>query len=376
MKRKTIIIIAVSLALAVCLGVGCFHFFRYGYYSPEAKIVKQLLTGLKTNLGEYGTKGYIVSFRQEYEIESKRNDETADVDLAVSYKAAGSVRLSYNLDKDVNGPVRLTDLISSGNGYLRGLQREQFKCYNKEDRIDDEYDRLDDIEYDLALEFAVKTEGDRLYAASDSVYKDLKDGANSYDDSFSGVIDRQLFLGSVSEERLSKAMTRLLFLDAWEYIEQFGNLSGQYLEMIDFSNAKEVNDFIREKEIVVDDRGEIAHVSFVLDSAGIVSEITEEEADHLPKIYGFIQLDKKTGDVLHFEYYFGQYLLASLMKSGEGIPDYKAAVKDFTVEGRIIQTELEDLPLDRTFTEYTDENKYEFIHAFSEHIIPFYEEEG
>ena len=71
MKKKKIIIIAVSIALAVCIGVGCYHFFTYRDYSPEAKIIKGLLTGLKTNLEGRGKRGYEVSFRQEYEIESR-----------------------------------------------------------------------------------------------------------------------------------------------------------------------------------------------------------------------------------------------------------------------------------------------------------------
>ena len=64
------------------------------------------------------------------------------------------------------------------------------------------------------------------------------------------------------------------------------------------------------------------------------------------------------------------------MKAGEDKPYYKVDVKDFTVDGRILNTGLEDLTLDRSFVEYTDENKADFIVAFLEHMIPFYEEEG
>ena len=371
MKKKKIIIIAVSIALAVCIGVGCYHFFTYRYYSPEAKIIKGLLTGFKTNLEGRGKRGYEVSFRQEYEIESR--SETDEIN--VSYVGEGSVMLSYDPVGE-SGDSRLADFIASENGYISGVQNETFKCYNKEDREGDADDRIDDVEYSLEHEFTLKTDGGELYAASDSKYTDFKDEKNSCDDTFSGKIDKEVLLGSVSEERIGKAMTRLLFMDAWEYIRQFGDLSEKYLEELDFSNAKAVRDFMSEKEITVDDRGDTVYVTFVLDSAQIVADITDKDAEHLPKIYGSMELDKETGDVLYFEYNFGQYLLASLMKSGEGVPSYKAEVKDFTVEGRILGKELEDLTLEREFVEYTDEDKFEFINAFSEHIIPFYEEEG
>ena len=376
MNRKKIIIIAFSLILAICAGVGCFHFFTYRYYSPEAKTVKQLLAGLKTNIAEYGSKGYEVSFRQEYEIEAKSESDTESSDLIVYYEGEGCVKLSYRLDSSENGEARMTDLFASDNGYFTGIQKEKYKCYNKEDHENDEDDRLDDIEYAIEHEFTVKTDGKDLLTASDSKYTDFKDGTNSFDDSFSGKIDKQALLGSVSEETVAKAMTRLLFMDAWEYIQQFGELSEKYLSDLDFSNAKAVNDFIREKEIAIDDRGDTVFVSFVLDSAEIVADITEKDSDHLPKIYGSMELEKETGNVLHFEYNFGQYLLDALMKAGEDKPYYKVDVKDFTVDGRFLNTGLEDLTLDRSFVEYTDENKADFIVAFLKHMIPFYEEEG
>ena len=112
MNKKKIIIIAVSLVLAICAGVGCFHLFTYKYYSPEAKIVKQLLAGLKTNIAEYGSKGYEVSFRQEYEIESKSESDTESSDLAFLMKS-GEGKPYYKVDvKDftVEGRILNTEL--------------------------------------------------------------------------------------------------------------------------------------------------------------------------------------------------------------------------------------------------------------------------
>ena len=171
--------------------------------------------------------------------------------------------------------------------------------------------------------------------------------------------------GNINEIRICEAEEDLKLDDKFDISIEHKDI---FIEIDD--------DFIKEKEIAIDDRGDTVFVSFVLDSAEIVADITEKDSDHLPKIYGSMELEKETGNVLHFEYNFGQYLLDALMKAGEDKPNYKADVKDFTVEGRILNTELEDLTLDRSFVEYTDENKADFIVAFLKHMIPFYEEEG
>ena len=376
MKKKTILILLVSALAVLFLGAGAWFFFTYRYYPPEAKIVKQLFDGLKAGLNQNDAKGYKVAFRQKYDLESKEIHDYGDIDFAVSYEGEGSVQLSFEQAGSGETSPRLTDLIRSGNGFIAGTQKEKLKYYNQEDHKKDEDDRIDDIEYEMDHEFEVRTDSRDCYVSSKSAYIDRKDASNDYQDSFYGKIGKEVLLKDASEERLTKRLSELLFMDAWTYIREFSELSNRYFQELDLSNAKAVEEFIRKHQITTEERNNTVLVRFVLKAYRSPSGTSGEAEENVPDIYGTMEIERNTGNVLHFEYDFGQYLLASLMREGEGKAYYKADVREFIIEGQVLNTTLEDLPVNQKFREFGEEDKAEFIREFSRRIIPFYEEEG
>ena len=348
--------------------VGIYHLFTYKHYSYEAKIVKQLLIGLSEGASQYNKKSYEISFKEKYDVESKSSKDLSENDFAISYEGEGSVKLSYNISKSDKIDSAISNLVEFGNGYLTGVQKEKLTYYNKEDTKN----RVDDIKYDMDHEFIIKVDDNDYYAVGNKKYTDYNNSKNNLDNSFYGKIDKEIFKNTVSDERMKKSIEKLMYMDTWKYIEQLSSLSNNVFKDWELSNAKSVNTFIKNHEIKIEEEENSVNVRFSLDTAKIASKLSDLEKDfsYLPKIYGKMKIEKETGNVLHFEYDLSNYLLAIFMKSGEDKPYYKANVEEFIIEGKVLNTTLEDLTIDKKFTEYYEENKLEFLKQFQEHVIP------
>ena len=374
-KFKPIYILIPFLLITV---VGIYHLITYLHYSYEAKIVKQLLTGLSEDANQYHKKSYEISFKEKYNVESKSKSELVDNDFSISYEGEGSVQLSYKIDTNEKIGPEISNLTEFGNGYLTGVQKEKLTYYNKEDSDDNRLDRTEDINYDMKHEFIIKVDDNDYYAVGKRNYTDYNNSNNNKNDSFYGKIDKEVFKNSVSNERMTKTIQKLMYMDTWKYVEQLSSLSNNFFKELNFSNAKAVNTFIKNHEIKIVENGKNVKVSFTLDTAKIASKLSDikKNFDYLPKIYGTMEIEKETGNVIHFEYNLSNYLLAIFMKSGENKPYYKANVDEFIIEGKILNTTLEDLTIDKEFKEYNEDNKQEFLKQFQEYVIPNNLQEG
>ena len=195
-------------------------------------------------------------------------------------------------------------------------------------------------------------------------------------DSFCGKIDKKVLSDTVSDEDLTDVLSGIMFMDAWEYIDEIRELTNGYLKDLDFSSDEVLDKFISDNSIRIKEEYDAMNIGFALDSNRIMSEITGEEVEKIAPIYGSVMLDKNTGDVLHFEYDLSGCLFAMLTESGQDKEYNKVNAGEFVVEGKIFGKPLEDISLDKEFTEYTEDEKYDFINEFSEHFIPLYEREG
>ena len=379
---KKIIIIAVSVLLLIGIGIGCILLIPKGEKSgakpADTETVRMLLGAISQNISQFSQKGYVVSFTQEYSVTYKNSTDLEDVDFSISYSGEGIASLSYVLDGEVNAEPKLSDLFSSRSAFLTGEQTERIRYFNNEVRkIDgEEIPRTDDTDYGIDHEFTIKIDGDCFYAASESSYFDYKDSANNKTDSFSGKIDKNALKGSVSDEELTKAFSGLLFMEAWGYIDQLKGLANDYLKELDFSNEEAIENFIRDNGIEETEEGTAVYIYFTLRSNDVLSGITGESVDNIADVKGTVKFDKESENVLYFKYDLGDCLLSMLEESGKDMGQFDADVKGFVIEGGFFNESLEDVPLDREFTEYPEDAEYEFINQFLNHIIPFYSEEG
>ena len=378
MNKKRVIIIVVSILLLIVIGIGSFLIYNNKRKSKDAETVKQLLTAISQNLVQYDQKGYVISFSQKYDVEYKNSTELEDVNFSISYEGEGNVKLSYKIEGVEKIEPKIKSLFLSDNAYLTGTQKEKVKHYSDEIRnIDGEkITRTDDTYLGIEYEFAVKIDDDNLYTASDCNYFDYEDEANNFNKSFCGKISKKVLSDAVSDEEMTDVVSGLLFMDAWKYINQIKELANDYLKNMDFSNNEAIAKFISDNGITVDEKADIVDIGFVLDSSRILSKITGKQVEHIANIYGTVKLDKNTGDVLNFKYDLSDCLLSMLMASGENKTYYKANVEEFAIEGEIHGKPLEDISLDNDFTEYKEEEKYDFINRFLDNVVPLYEREG
>ena len=377
MKKKTIIMIIIAVLILAGSAVGCVLLLNHSAKNRDEETVKRLLEAINHNIDQYAEKGFVVSVKQAYDVNYHKVTDAEDVKFSLSYEGEGTVNLSYQNGASQTGKPQITDLLFSGNGYMAGNQKERIKLYNNEIRRfgDQEIPRTDDEFYGIDHEFILKTDGETFFASSDSRFYDYKDEAQNKTESFYGKIDKAVLSTAVSADRVSAALSELLFLDAWDYVDQLRGLADRYLKELDFSSKEAVDRFIQENGITLKrDRGSVS-ISFVLNSNRILTKLTGRQVESIPNISGTVTLDENTGDVLYFRYDLTDCLSAMLKESGKDKTSYTASVAAFIAEGKILNKSLEDVALDREFTEYTEENKYVFLQQFSEHVIPFSGEE-
>ena len=377
MKKKTLIIIAIAALVFACGVVGAVLLLNHSAKDRDEETVRQLLLAINHNIDQYAEKGFVVSVKQVYDVNYHKETDAEDVEFSLSYEGEGTVNLSYQNGAAQTGKPVISGLLSSGNGYMAGIQKEKIQLYNKEIRRfgDQEIPRTDDEFYGIDHEFILKTDEETFFASSDSRFYDYRDETRNKTEAFCGKIDKAVLSAAVSDERVSTALSALLFLDAWEYVNQLRELADRYLKELDFSSKEAVDRFIQENGITLKrDRGSVS-ISFVLNSSRILSKITGRQVESIPNISGTVTLDELTGDVLYFRYDLTDCLSAMLKESGKDKTSYAASVSAFIAEGKILNKPLEDIELDREFTEYTEENKYEFLQQFSERVIPFLREE-
>lgn len=386
-RKKRIVCIGILVCLLIGAGIGGYYYFTHLYYTHDARIVRQLLNGLSASITKTDRKGFVISFREQYSAQAGSQAKPEEVTFAIAYSGEGSVSMSYALEADgtQNAPeadgtrnaLDLALLMRRGNGYLSGSQREEYTYYDKSIRVinGEETEHIQDVAYALEHEFTVKIDGEDYYAASESTFRDQKDAANDMTRSFYGKIDKNILLNTLSEEDMAEATQKLFFMEAWTYVRQISDLSKAFFQTLDLDSPSEVSAFMKQNCIEVEEKGASVKVSFVLDTTRIFSEMSREDLGEMPALRGFLEIEKESGDILHFEYDLGELLLAILRKMNADRPGFQATVSEFLLEGQVLNSALEDKTLDKTFTEYNEENKAEFIYRFASQVIPFSGEE-
>ncbi|MBQ7173738.1 MAG: hypothetical protein IJR88_06455 [Clostridia bacterium] len=380
-KKRIALVVSGLLILCILVGgtIGGIYYFKNLHYSHDAKIVKQLLVGLNTNITQTGKKGFAVSFREQYDVEAQEDPNIDEVSFSISYVGEGNVSMSYELScNEEADAIDLGHLMEHGAGYLSGTQKESYVYYDKSTSLVDgeEIANIQDVAYSLDHSFTVKIDGEDCYVAGESLYRDQKSEENDLADQFYGKIDKAVLLDTFSREELAEATQRLFFMDSWTYVKQIADLSNRYFKTLDLKNPQEVNAFMKKHRITVQENGNVVKVGFVLDTTEIFAKESDMDLGELPAITGSMEIERESGDVLHFEYDLGQLLLSLLMKMNTGRPYFKATVGEFILEGRVLNSTMEDKLPDGEFTEYDEASKAEFIYEFSKHIIPFGQDLG
>ena len=376
MKNNKTLWIVITVALLCGIGLSCFIIGNEWQKNKNVETVKQLLTAIGRNISDYDQKGYKISFNQEYEVEYRNLTGLEDVDCSISYEGEGTVRLSYAFDGSEDIKPEISSLLLSDNACVAGSQNERIKYYCNElrDAGGEKISETENTDYGVNHGFTVIIDGEDFRAESESEYSDYKDPSNGKSDSFCGRINKKALSDAVTEEEISNAFSGMLFMEAWDYIDELRNLSNNYLKNLDFTNDEEVKKFISENEITTEEgEDNVVIIRFALDADRILSEITGKETDRIPDIYGTVKIEKDSGDVLYFSYDLSQCLLEMLMASGENKSYYKADVKDFTVEGEILNKPLDGITIDKECEEYSAEKVYDFTKKFLTHSVPFYD---
>ena len=162
---------------------------------------------------------------------------------------------------------------------------------------------------------------------------------------------------------------QLLYMDAWPYIEQLIKYSDTVFTGLDITDTNAISLFITENNVSVCDNGDTETISFSFDSGEIFFIDPEKKLKNAPNIYGKIEIDKSTGEMVSYSYDLKEFAIGWMNIGMQGKMEYNYVVDEFVAEGVRLNEPLGDLPFEYKYTEYDENTQDEFIEKFQANVM-------
>ena len=339
--------------------------------SKQVELTKVWLKSMQSNMSQIEIKGYEISLKQDYEVEYKDSDQYTDIEFKEHYQSIGQLKVSYHLDDSSKESADIGTILTNGEGYLFGHQQERMELYSKTTQKYKEEDNvvIEDYDYYLNHEFAIELDDQDFYTYAKEEYEDYNDTSKNQNNVFKGVVAKSL-IESLSSNLISKALGEILYLSAWDDIQEFSTFTTEFYKGINPDNDEEVKNFISELNIKAEETTSSIKINFTLNTDKILKEVDPDYSGHIENINGSTLVDKSSGDILEYKYDFSKYmesLLKSLMNTRQ---EYNIKVNDYNIEGKIINSELDSLDIPGPFQEYTEETLEDFLNKFDTIVKP------
>ena len=341
-------------------------------YTDDTTIVVSLLNALQMGANKHSEKGYITSFKQKYSLTYNDDTEFETDNYVLSYDGEGYVTLSYTVrdGENIESEVIGKELLSKANGYLFGFQRDKYSFKDDyTDKTDAEKSRTIDENYEELRVFAVQVDDDYFYVASSDTYTDKLYPEDNRDESFNGKIKKNLVVDSVSDKMVTNTAQQLLYMDAWPYIEQLITYSDTVFTGLDITDTNAISLFITENNVSVCDNGDTETISFSFNSGEIFFIDPEKKLKNAPNIYGKIEIDKSTGEMVSYSYDLKEFAIGWMNIGMQGKMEYNYVVDEFVAEGVRLNEPLGDLPFEYEYVEYDENTQDEFIEKFHANVM-------
>lgn len=379
MKKKISIALVALLAFMLVGLTGC-----DSRLSTEAQKLKDLFGSIASlNINDL-SRSMEANFRQKYSVDTKTDSDNGSEEFHYAYEGEGEVTLSFEL-KDLKlseNELEVADLIENGKGFFEGCQHEKFEISSTETSKvfkDEETDSRNDI-VDANHDFLVMVDDDNYYAYSDKDFSFENDPDKNTKESFAGQVSRDALLSNISRKAVNDSLEQILFMDSWKYIDELSRYTNTLFTSIDFDDIKAVNKLVADNEIKVEDLGETATIDFALDAEEFLSKILGDDEDEYAKIYGTVEIDKTTGDVIYYSYDLKDFFLAVISsenaKGEEGeTKEVNAVVDEYIVEGTILNSTLDGPSSDHDFSTielitYDSTTVEKFFEDYQKHFEP------
>ena len=181
-------------------------------YSKDVETVKNIFDNM--NGKPFSRNGFGVYVDQKYNIEAHIDNEDEKTDYTYNYEGYGIFTI---LTEDTNFSGNLSDVLSSGNGYVNAHQYEKISYVGSELNKIDNVLEDEEYNYEITQDFEMKSYDNNLFVSQHAVYKDeIED--DDYENSFNGLINKELIDNNVSSDFINQLFERLIFMDGYNNI--------------------------------------------------------------------------------------------------------------------------------------------------------------
>ena len=363
---KTYRLLIPSLLLVTPL-IGC---GQSPSLDPNVKeTIQTLVAAMQRSKSSYISKGFELSFAQQYKLEFVADNEEAHVEYALEYSSSGSSKRCYepSLKDALDSSQGRYD---SGSGYLSGIQAESVKMNRSyKDKKENSVARVTKADYEFNHSFGIKYDATDLYAKTESTLANKLTKSNS-NVNFAGKVAKE-HVGGFSNETLDATFRKILYLRSWETLDSFMSSRHTYYQSVDFSSdeaiAKLIKDFSFE---VVESNTSLATVSFAIPLKTVMKDMHGKEIATEGKIYGVTKVNKSAKILDSYEYDMKDYLKALIDMTNANRKSYTAKVDDFVIRGKNLNTNLSSLNLTGPFTPYDGNHAKDFTTDFNSSMFP------
>ena len=341
MKIKILIaFVSIILLFSVC-SCGNNRNAEYGE-------IKELLKTV--DYSTFDNQGYQISFSQNYSMSSQHDDENEESSYSIIHEGSGSLTILLDetgIDKDPES------LLEYNKGYINCTKKEMYLCESSELNKTTNESKRETVYYVSDQDYKLKYDGSNCLIASTINYEDKANAKNSYDTSFAGKISKELMDNAVVFDNLNRITVELLTIEG----HYASGMTQAYAEQI-FQDAKslsdqELNDFIKNREIVLEKTESTTIIHFTIDCKSVLKSFYELDSDTEKNVVGQMEIDTASGKLISFQYDLKQ-LLFDTIDLMEGNDTKTITINNYLVTGERVETPIDSITIDASFNEYED----------------------
>ena len=161
-----------------------------------------------------------------------------------------------------------------------------------------------------------------------------------------------------------------MYIDVWDSVNTLLGLMHKELNNFDKNNYKVLYDYIKDRNFIISKDDSSININFEIS----LDKTLNEEKNNYDNASVEMKVDNKTGEIKNFKIDLSKYLASILQEESNNSIYFKSNVKSYVINGKIINSTLTRPETNVSYTEYTEENKYDFIDRFINKALPVRED--
>lgn len=309
----------------------------------------------------FNRNGYTIDLMQKYNIESHIDNEEEKTDYLYEYEGVGQFTILIdNVDYDAKD---ISEVLLKDNGYIDVHQYENIHYDCEEFIKNDNETFVEEYKHEITQNFIIKSYDNNLYVSGYSKFNDMFNRVTRYDNSFYGIINKELFDENVSTNFISNLFSELMIMDGYTNINSMEDVPVGNSEY----SSKQIKKLMDDGTLSIEYKEDSSVINLNMNFKEFINIATETTDAKDAFVNIKMEFTNDDYEIIYLEYDLKDFF-NEMLEVIDDDDEITNTIEEFLISATKFDRQISEIEMFGNFTTYNDPE--EFIDDLTTNLAP------